>query len=128
MPHQRVFDLVAVSPQKKKDFWTQHEPKQLDSPPLNRYLGDSAEELRHRLANANDYFQRKASEVLNDDLALRLLAALYQATIVDTSEVDTCQHGIALAKLTAANFCEIGADVIYITKSGQQFIDAINNA
>ena len=87
-----------------------------------------AESLRQRLANADDYFRRKASEVLDDDLALRLLAVLYEATIVHTTEVDTCQHGIALAKLTAANFCEIGVDVIYITKSGQQFIDAIENS
>ena len=101
---------------------------QLDAPPLGQYLIDSAEELRHRLANANDYFRRKASEVLNDDLSLRLLATLYQATVVNISELDTCEYGIALSKLTAANFCEIGADVIYITKAGRQFIAAIKNA
>ena len=89
---------------------------------------EPTENLRQRLANANDYFRRKASEVLNDDLALRLLATLYQATIVDISKLDTCQYGIALSKLTAANFCEVGTDVIYITKSGRYFIDAIKNA
>ena len=94
----------------------------------NKKPKDPIEDLRHRVANADDYFSRKASEVLDDDLALRLLAVLYEATIVDTSEVDTSGHGIALAKLTAANFCEIGADVIYITKSGQQFVEAIENS
>lgn len=88
---------------------------------------EPTENLRQRLANANDYFRRKASEVLNDDLALRLLATLYQATIVDISELDTCQYGIALSKLTAANFCEVSTDVIYVTKSGRYFIDAIKN-
>ena len=32
-----------------------------------------------------------------------------------------------MAKLTAANFCEVGANVIYITESGQRFIASIQN-
>ena len=104
------------------------EPRQLDSPSLSEYLNDSTEELRQRLANANDYFRRKATEVVSDDAALRLLATLYEAVVVDISEFDSCKDGLSLAKLTAANFCEIGANVIYITESGQRFIDSIKDA
>ena len=90
--------------------------------------GSSTESLRQRLANANSFFQRKASEVLTDEAALKLLAAMYQDVVVNISEFDACNNGISLAKLTAANFCEIGANVIYITEAGQRFIDSINDA
>ena len=86
---------------------------------------NSTENLRQRLANANDYLQRKASEVFNDEAALRLLATMYQDIVVDISEFNACEKGIPLAKLTAANFCEVGANVIYITEAGQRFIDSI---
>ena len=104
------------------------ESSPLSSPSLSEYLNDSTEELRQRLANANDYFRRKATEVVSDDAALRLLATLYEAVVVDISEFDSCKDGLSLAKLTAANFCEIGANVIYITESGQRFIDSIKDA
>ena len=86
------------------------------------------QELRDRLANANDYFARKAGDVLIDELALRLLATLYQEVVVDSSETGVSPLGIALAKLTAANLCEVDADSVFITKSGQKFIDAILDA
>ena len=90
--------------------------------------GSSTEGLRQRLANANSYFHRKASEVLADDAALKLLAALYQDVVVEISEFDVCKNGISLAKLTAANFAEIGGNVIYITEAGQRFIDSIKDS
>ena len=89
---------------------------------------ESVQELRDRLANANDYFARKAGDVLIDELALRLLATLYQEVVVDSSETGVSPLGIALAKLTAANLCEVDADSVFITKSGQKFIDAILDA
>ena len=89
---------------------------------------DSKEILKQRLANANDYFQRKAGEVLNDEAALKLLATMYQDVVVDISAFDSCENGISLAKLTAANFCEVGANVIYITEAGQRFINSIEDA
>ena len=89
---------------------------------------DPEEELRHKLANANDYFRRKAGEVLNDEDALRLLARLYEAGTLDLTAIDTCKDGIPLAKLTAANFCQIGAQVAYITDSGLRFINSIKDA
>ena len=88
----------------------------------------STESLRQRLDNANDYFRRKASEVFNDVAALRLLADLYEQVVVDVANFDPCENGIALAKLTAANFCEVGGSLIYITESGQRFVDSIEGA
>lgn len=75
---------------------------------------------------AKKYFRRKISEVLSDDAALRLLADIYETRVVEKASFD--QRGTALAKLTAANFCEIGAKVVYITDSGQRFIDMIKEA
>ena len=88
--------------------------------------GLTAADLHRRLDNFNRHFRRKAAAVLNDEAALRLLAAMYSNVVVETDEFDFCQHGRALAKLAAANFCEIGANSIYITESGQRFIDNIN--
>jgi hypothetical protein len=90
-------------------------------------FGSSAapDSLRQRLDNANRYFHRKAAEVFSDDVALRLLAAIYQVGVIDLADFDSCEYGVPLAKLTAANFCEIGARVIYVTESGQRFIESI---
>ena len=89
---------------------------------------DTETELRHRLANATSYFRRKTSAVLNDDTALRLLADIHDAGVVAKSDFDPCEHGFALAKLTAANLCEIGADVIYITPVGRRLVKKIETA
>ena len=86
----------------------------------------SADELRHRLDNANRHFRRKAAAVLADEIAVRLLAELYESFNLDLEEFDACKHGVALAKLTAANFSEVGPKVIYITEAGQGFIEALN--
>ena len=88
----------------------------------------SVDVLQQRLDNANALFRRKAAEVFNDDAALRLLAELYEDVIIDISDFDSGKHGLSLAKLTAAHFCEIGANVIYITESGQRFIKAIERS
>ena len=86
----------------------------------------STTQLQQRLDNANRHFKRKAAEVFSDPDAIRLLAKLYKSVNLEIDEFDTRQQGITLAKLTAANFCEIGAKVIYITEAGQKFIEAIN--
>ena len=83
-------------------------------------------DLRRRLNNANRHFRRKAAAVFNDDAALTLLATLYESVVVETEDFDFCEHGQALAKLTAANFAEVGANGIFITEPGQRFIDNIN--
>lgn len=96
----------------------------------SRRKGNDAEPvqtLRQRLDNANNHFRKKAAAVFGDGDAVRLLARLYQAVIVDIADFDACKDGVSLAKLTAANFCEIGAKSIYITEAGQNFIDAINS-
>lgn len=90
------------------------------------YGGQSQADLKRRLDNANRHFRRKAAAVFNDDDALTLLATLYESVVVTTKDFDFCQHGRALAKLAAANFAEVGANGIFITESGQRFIDNIN--
>ena len=65
--------------------------------------------------------------MFSDADAIRLLAKLYKSINLDIDDFDSCQQGIALSKLTAANFCEIGAKVIYITEAGQKFIEALNS-
>ena len=87
---------------------------------------ESDESLRRRLSNANNHFRRKAAEVLGHEDAVLLLANLYQQSNVKLEDLDVCQRGVALAKLAAANFCEIGANVIYITEAGQGFIESID--
>ena len=84
---------------------------------------DETEDLRHRLDMANNHFRWKAAEVFGDEDAVRLLAELYQRSTIKIAEFDTERQGIALAKLTAANFCEIGANLIYVSEAGQRFIE-----
>ena len=86
-----------------------------------------ADSLRQRLDSANNHFRKKAAEVFGDGDAVRLLARLYQSVTVDIADFDARKDGVSFAKLTAANFCEIGAKSIYITEAGQNFIDAINS-
>ena len=88
----------------------------------------SVESLERRLANANDYFRRKATEVVNDESALGLLDSMFQNVIVEIADFDFCENGMALAKLTAANFAEIGANVIYITEAGQRFLSSMDDS
>ena len=76
-----------------------------------------------RLDELNQHFRRKAASVVNDDAALRLLAEMYSTKVVETSEFDFCEDGRSLAKLTAAHFCEVGVNGIYITERGYRFFD-----
>ena len=87
-------------------------------------------ELEERLANANDLFKRKAAEVLDDKLAVILLAKLYPYGSLDIGYLDLLhyKYEIPLARLTAANFAEIGASVIWITEAGEAFIESLEKA
>lgn len=98
-----------------------------DSPTEGSRLSDDGQAvgLQQRIDNANAHFRRKAAEVFIDEVALRLLAVLYQDSVVDLADCDVGQRGVPLAKLAAANFCEVGANVIYITESGQRFVESI---
>ncbi len=97
---------------------------------VKQRISDSEEiqELRQRLENTNAYFRWKAAEVFEDESAVRLLARIYESTTVDFLEFDSRKDGVSLAKLTAAAFCEFSSTGIYITESGQRFIESINNA
>ena len=66
------------------------------------------------------HFLQKTSEVLNDEAALRLLVRFSDGSVIETGEFDT--QSIALAKLTAANLCEIGSTTVYITEVGKRFV------
>ena len=81
---------------------------------------------RKRLDNADRHFRRKAAAVFNDSTSMRLLNLMRSRVLIETEEFDFCRYGRALAKLTAANFCEIGANSVYITEPGQRFVDKIN--
>ena len=100
----------------------------LRSRPLHSLTRIRNNDLRQRLEEANDYFKRKAADVLNDEQALGLLCDLYETVVIDISEFDPCLNGISLSKLTAANFCEVGAKVIFITASGRHFVESIDQA
>ena len=84
--------------------------------------------LRERLDNANAHFRRKAAQVLDDDDALKLLDDLYQNVVQDIQDTEIPAAGVGLAKLAAANFCEVGANVIYITHAGRRFVESINRS
>ncbi len=99
--------------------------RNLESPTL---INGSAEDLRQRLEDVNAYFRWRTAEVIEDESAVRLLARLYEAITMEFSEFDSSKDGISLAKLTAAAFCEFSSTGIYITESGQRFIESINNA
>ena len=90
-----------------------------------KHIVDVDRGLSDRLGNANTHFRRKASEVVNDNTALGLLSVLYNGIVVDLSHIDAGTEGVSLAKLAAANFCEIGAKIIYITDAGIQFMDSL---
>ena len=81
--------------------------------------------LKQRLDNTNDLFRRKATEVVGDPEASDLLVKLNKATTLDMLTFDFAANGRALAKLTAANYAEIGATFIYITNSGQKAAAAL---
>lgn len=86
---------------------------------------DTIADLQRRLDNANAHFRRKAAEVLVDDSAVRLMAVLYQDGLVELADFNNRQLGIPLAKIAAAGFCEIGANAICITQSGQNFVGSL---
>lgn len=87
---------------------------------------EDIQQLRQRLDNANNHFRRKAAEVIVDEEAVSLLARLCQESSLEIRNLEICHHGLALSRLSAANFCEISSNVIYITSSGHSFIESID--
>jgi hypothetical protein len=87
---------------------------------------DHASDARTRLDRVNRHFRRKAGAVFNDVDALGLLTRMNSKIVVETSDFDFCNGGRSLAKLTAANFCDVGANGIYITDRGRRFIAKLN--
>ena len=134
MPHAnvRVWDLVSCPAASNVEDakWTIPEVSDPHHhPPVRslsrRTISDSMSNLRFRLDRANRHFRQKAAAVLRDKNAVLLLAALYKQSNMRAEEFDTCAHGISLAKLAAADFCDIGSESIYITIAGREFIESI---
>ena len=81
----------------------------------------------HRLDQMNSYFRLKAAEVFNDEASVRLLARLYESHALAYRDLPINEtNGVALARLTAAGFCEVGPLRARITDDGQRFIDNIH--
>lgn len=80
---------------------------------------------RQLAAQARQRQRALPPQVLADDTAARLLAVLYQDGLVDLANFNAGELGILLAKLTAAGFCEIGVNAIWITQSGQNFVGSL---
>ena len=85
-----------------------------------------ASDARTRLDRVNRHFRRKAGAVFNDVDALGLLTRMNSKVVVETSDFDFCNDGRSLAKLTAANFCDVGANGVYINDRGRRFIAKLN--
>ena len=88
----------------------------------------NTEELESRLKNVNDYFTRKASEVTVNQEALNLMSELYINIHIEIEKLDFGKYGIPLALLTAANFAQVGAAIIYITDAGYNYINSLLGA
>ena len=80
-----------------------------------------------RIERVNSYFKLKAAEVFNDEASVRLLARLYESHALAYRDLPVNEtNGVALARLTAAGFCEVGPLRARITDDGQRFIDNIH--
>jgi hypothetical protein len=98
------------------------------APSISRPSATPEEDLRRRLDNANAYFRRKASEILDDPQAMDFVRTMCQDVVVDIPDFDAPNDAISLAKAAAANFCEVGANVIFITDPGRRFVESTSNA
>ncbi len=131
--YERSMDSIVawdfgLHPYESVESWTLP-PSERDSlQPNSDRNAPSLIEAQTRLERVNRHFRRKAGAVFNDDDAVRLLARLYADSVMEIAEFNFCEDGQSLAKLTAANFCEIGANGVYITDRGKQFIDTLNAA
>lgn len=88
---------------------------------------------RAKLSAYSDYFDRKAAEVVADESSLDLLGKLHERGVLYLSsplaelnvELDT-ETVIGLGKLANAGFCELDANRIGITQSGDNFVNALS--
>ena len=113
---------------KAKEYLDNYELEPLllvDLVPLLEAAYLETKQINYRLQNANRHFRRKAAAVFNDNDALELIARLRTSIVEDQVDFNFAKEGKSLAKLTAANFAEIGASGIYITASGMRFVDTL---
>ena len=120
--------LVCHTCPSDTDHWTPAAvglPGPPQPPPAPAIQPARESELRQRLHNANAYLRRKAAEVLTDDSAIRLMAILYQDAVIDLDYFQDAEHGLALAKLATAGFCEIGVTAVWITDAEHRFMASL---
>lgn len=77
------------------------------------------------LERINRHFAWRKAQVLADDTTLRLLAVLYEKGAIDKNEFDGAKWAFPLARLAAANMCEVGAAVVSISEFGQFTVQEI---
>ena len=122
---QRYTNLQFLQPQVLPGMYTEGFISFLE-PHQHGFRTVPSDNVHDRLKSVNKHFQRKAADVLGDEDAVWLLVNLYQLSSINIADIDVCRDGISLARLTAANFCEIGANSVYITEAGQGFIESID--
>ena len=95
---------------------------------MNETKDEELRELTQRLSATNNYFGRRASEVLTNEAAVRLIARMFEDKVMDKDKLDLGGDGEAFALLNGAAFCEIGANVYYITDAGMRFVQDLLDA
>ena len=127
LDHETDFSLADVFEASRVGWYTDHIvllPRIWHQPgsTSSEQASDQVSDTGKRLDRANRHFRLKASAVFNDPDALDLLTRMNSQILVETSDFDFCNDGRSLAKLTAANFCDVGANGIFITDRGRRFI------
>lgn len=81
-----------------------------------------------RVQKVNAYLALAAAKVFNDEVAVELLAELHQRKVVSADELGmgpSSRVSLALAKLAAAAFCDVGTNVVSITSGGEDFVQVM---
>ena len=90
-------------------------------------MSNHQQTLQGRLDDINRHFRDRATEVITDQAALELLVDLHQKGSIHIELIDPARHALPLAKLTAANLCRIGVNVIWVTDAGNAFIKSLQD-
>lgn len=118
VPTALVDRVVRVEPDVTGTFF------QASSYEVNQY-----QQVTALFEAVRSYFQVKQAEVFSDEQAHELLVALYNAKeagkALTYEELGLKNEARGVAKLAAAGFCELGERNVKITKTGEQFIQAI---
>ena len=99
-------------------------------PPLGTHLKlvdpEHEDQLQARVENESSHLRRMVAAVVNDQEALRLMARLHDRESIETKELE--DSAIPLAKITAANFAQVGAHLVHVTGPGRKFVQSIRES